>query len=67
MCMLNGRSKNSDEFTSISVRGLTVVDYCLVLTENLALFKDFAVCKILEILRLISVTNFPTTLYCCRS
>ena len=45
--MLNGRSKDSDEFTSISVRGLAVVDFP---TENLAFFNDFAVCKILDIL-----------------
>ena len=48
--MLNGRSKDNNEFTSISVRGLAVVDYCFVATIDLALFKDFALCKILDML-----------------
>ena len=61
MCMLNGRSKDSNEFTSISTKGLAVVDYCLVPTENFALFQDFAVWKILDILDKFSI-NVPSKL-----
>ena len=68
MCMLNGRSKDSNEFTSISTKGLAVVDYCLDPTENFALFQDFAVWKILDILDKFSINvaiaNFLTIPYC---
>ena len=49
LCMLNGRSKHGCEFTSVSTKGLAVVDYCLVPTVSLPQFSDF---KVLDILNL---------------
>ena len=42
MCMLNGRfDQNFDNFTSVSVRGSSVVDYCIVTHDDLSMFHDF--------------------------
>ena len=42
MCFVNGR-KGADEFTCISSKGCSVVDYCLVPTEELDGIDDFMV------------------------
>ena len=42
LCMVNGR-KGNDEFTCISSKGPSVVDYCLVPMEELDCIIDFAV------------------------
>ncbi len=44
-CMLNGRHGvcTQNDFTSISSKGLAVVDYCLVPFEELQTFSDFQV------------------------
>ena len=41
MCMLNGRSKEGNDFTSISANGAS--DYCFTSHENLCNIKDFSV------------------------
>lgn len=43
MCMLNGRSKEGNDFTSISTNGASVVDYCFTSHGNLCNIKDFSV------------------------
>ncbi len=44
-CVLNGRKDvcSNNDYTSISVKGLPVVDYCLVPNEALPYFSDFKV------------------------
>ncbi|XP_060589316.1 uncharacterized protein LOC132744577 [Ruditapes philippinarum] len=42
-CMLNGRTNSSNEFTSVSVKGSSVVDYCVVTHDSLSKFTDFSV------------------------
>jgi len=42
MCILNGRFEG-DAFTSVSTKGLSVVDYCLVRMEDFSKFADFKV------------------------
>ena len=37
-CILNGRNYNTNDFTSVSVKGLSVVDYCLISHESLSVF-----------------------------
>ena len=41
MCILNGRNCINNDFTSISTKGLSVVDYCLVSHEVLVTFSNF--------------------------
>ncbi len=49
LCIVNGRVNSSrDGFTSVSVRGRAVVDYCLVPWNQLGLVKDFSVCDLCE-------------------
>ena len=44
MIMLNGRfNKCDDNFTSISVKGHSIVDYCITKQEQLGYFSDFKV------------------------
>ena len=38
MCILNGRNCIKNDFTSVSVKGLSVVDYCLVRHDALSTF-----------------------------
>ena len=40
MCILNGRDFIKNDFTSVSVKGSAVVDYCLVNHENLSSFRS---------------------------
>lgn len=42
-CMINGRNYEANDYTSVSQKGLAVVDYCLVAHEHLALFDKFRV------------------------
>ena len=42
LCMVNGR-KGNDEFTCISSKGSSVVDYCFVPMEELDCIINFAV------------------------
>ena len=42
LCFVNGH-KGNDDFTSVSSKGCSVVDYCLVPTEDLNFIDDFTV------------------------
>lgn len=42
ICILNGRSFISYDFTSMSIKGKAVVDYCIVSHDGLDLFPDFS-------------------------
>ena len=51
MCMLNGRFDEAfNDFTSISTKGSSVVDYCLVSHHDIGLFSDFKVVSTLEVI-----------------
>ena len=39
-CMLNGRVGNNNDFTCVSSKGQSVVDYCIVSYENVHLKWD---------------------------
>ena len=42
-CIVNGRNSVKDDFTYVSTRGSSVVDYCLVPYENLKSISNFSV------------------------
>ncbi|XP_060597913.1 uncharacterized protein LOC132751716 [Ruditapes philippinarum] len=42
-CILNGRNFTKNDFTSVSVKGASVVDYCLVPHDSMDHFSDFCV------------------------
>lgn len=44
-CILNGRNFVNNDFTCVSTKGCSVVDYCIVPYDNLNLFKDFCVIR----------------------
>ncbi|CAC5412508.1 unnamed protein product [Mytilus coruscus] len=54
-CILNGRNFLSNDFTFISTRGTSVVDYCIVPYEYLNKFVDF------EVIRAQSLVNSTFT------
>ena len=41
--ILNGRCGVKDDYTSVSVKGLAVVDYCFTSYENIPMFTDFEI------------------------
>ncbi|CAG2201726.1 unnamed protein product [Mytilus edulis] len=45
LCLLNGRNYIHNDFTSISTKGSSVVDYCIVPYENLCQYKNFEVIR----------------------
>ena len=49
MCMLNGRSDQGNGYTSVSPKGLAVVDYCLVPIDSLTQVTNFKVLDILDV------------------
>ena len=44
-CILNGRNYAKNDFISVSVKGSSAVDYCLISHENLPLFGSFNVIR----------------------
>ena len=56
MCVLNGRFGSSDDFTCISTRGRSVVDYIVLPHEHLPLVSDF---KVHRVSRIISDCGIP--------
>ena len=44
-CILNGRNSLHNDFTYISTRGTSVVDYCIVPYEKLTVFDNFEVIR----------------------
>lgn len=47
ICMLNGRGK--DNYTYVSPRECSVIDYCLVPKEEYGLFSNFEVCTVSDL------------------
>ncbi|CAC5390474.1 unnamed protein product [Mytilus coruscus] len=45
-CMLNGRNNSHNDYTYVSTRGLSVVDYCIVPYEMLKSFDMFEVRRV---------------------
>ena len=45
MYILNGRNYVNNDFTSISTKGCSVVDYCLVSHDNLSMFDNVSVVR----------------------
>ena len=61
-CMLNGRQNSKNDFTSVSTKGASVVDYCFVSHSELHMFKDFRVYRASELVNLNSdISNFVPT------
>ena len=51
LCMLNGRYNDClNNFTSVSTKGSSVVDYCIVPHNDLNCFSDFGVTSTLELI-----------------
>ena len=48
-CILNGRNDSKDEFTSVSNKGLAVVDYVIVQQEDLENFCEMEVIQAREV------------------
>ena len=49
-CILNGRNYNTNDFTLVSVKGLSVVDYCFISHESLFSFCEFEVIRTSELI-----------------
>ncbi len=51
-CVLNGRTGicTNDDYTSVSIKGLAVVDYCLAPYDMLSYFSDFNVIRARQLL-----------------
>lgn len=47
--ILNGRQSKKNDFTSISVKGMSVVDYIVVPYEDLYLYTDFEVIRVSDL------------------
>lgn len=50
MCLLNGRNSTSNDYTSISVKGRSVVDYCFVPYDDVDMFHNFTVNHVLDMI-----------------
>ena len=50
MCMLNGRNCIKNDFTSVSSKGCSVVDYCIASHDQLSDFQDFKVVRASELI-----------------
>ena len=50
MCILNGRNYLNNGFTLVSVKGSSVVDYCLVSHESLSIFICFEVISTVDLI-----------------
>jgi hypothetical protein len=55
VCMLNGRVGNNDNFTCVSKKGRSVVDYVLIPHGNLPSVSDFKVNMISDLINIFSV------------
>ena len=62
MCILNGRNCIKNDFTSVSVKGLSVVDYCLERHDALSTFGNFEVIRAADIIRRAEVANSATSI-----
>jgi hypothetical protein len=57
-CILNGRKFLNNDFTCISTKGCSVVDYCIVPYDYLNIFDKFCVTRAND---LVSATGFDVT------
>ena len=57
--MLNGRSEQGNGYTSVSPKGLAVVDYCLTPIDALTQFTNFKILDILDVAEEFSI-NLPS-------
>lgn len=61
-CILNGRENTKNDFTSVSTKGASVVDYCFVSHSDLHMFRDFHVYRTSELINLNNdLSNFVPT------
>ena len=56
-CILNGRNSLHNDYTFISTRGCSVVDYCIAPYEQLERFTDFYVHRATELVRQTGVAD----------
>ena len=56
-CILNGRNSLHNDYTFISIRGCSVVDYCIAPYEQLERFTDFYVHRATELVRQTGVAD----------
>jgi hypothetical protein len=49
-CVLNGRNFVKNDFTSVSVKGCSVVDWCIIQQEYLQMFTEFSVIRSTELM-----------------
>ena len=65
MCMLNGRNSVNNDFTSVSTKGLSVVDYCVVCHDDISVFQEFSVVRTTDLVNrtgnadILAATNIP--------
>ena len=60
LCMLlNGRSEQGNGYTSVSPKGLAIVDYCLTPIDALTQFTNFKILDILDVAEEFSI-NLPS-------
>ena len=45
MCMKYGQKCINNDFTSVSIKGLAVVDYCFISHDNLIMFNKLIVIR----------------------
>ena len=50
LCILNGRNSDRNDFTSISVKGCSVVDYCITPYDIFNYFTDFTVTRTTDLI-----------------
>ena len=50
LCILNGRNSVKNDFTSISVKGCSVVDYCITPYDSLNYFTEFTVTRTTDLI-----------------
>ena len=58
LCIINGRVQGKNDFTYITPKGKSVVDYCLTFIDNLHYIKSCDVLRVKEILD--SISHTPT-------
>ncbi|VDH90239.1 Hypothetical predicted protein [Mytilus galloprovincialis] len=56
-CILNGRNSLHNDYTFISTRGSSVVDYCVLPYEQLKSFSDFTVHRTTELIKNIGMVD----------
>ena len=57
MCILNDRNYLRNDFTSVSMKGLSVLDYCLVSHDALSAFSSFDVIRTVELINRVNDIN----------